>query len=250
MLALSGRGKDSHGAPHRTTSRSSCSPALLCASTGVAYSEVGCHATDREATPNERACHRKMEKTGTSNLHQICTLFYRQPEGPMPKPPPAKAVALTNRLRWGLQSLERKMVPPEVALLDFVNECSNSRMSCATCSMTASGGSILGSALQGATVSASFWGQGASGSAGRPRTEVRSPRPPRSRRVPGHGPGASLLSIPGGIGGQNPRRRPQVCARAETRGTRRSVWTTLGVRIPEPLQPGTKRPRMLNRDIT
>ncbi|MGB8223438.1 MAG: hypothetical protein WCF10_12715, partial [Polyangiales bacterium] len=40
----------------------------------------------------------------------------------MDKPPPAKAVALSQRLRWGLQGLERKMVPPPFALLDFVND--------------------------------------------------------------------------------------------------------------------------------
>ncbi|MFZ1863213.1 MAG: methyltransferase [Polyangiales bacterium] len=40
----------------------------------------------------------------------------------MDKPPPAKAVAFSRRLRWGLQRLERKMVPPPLALLDFVND--------------------------------------------------------------------------------------------------------------------------------
>lgn len=40
----------------------------------------------------------------------------------MPKPPPAKAVEITERLRSGLQSLERKMVPPPLALLDFVSD--------------------------------------------------------------------------------------------------------------------------------
>jgi hypothetical protein len=40
----------------------------------------------------------------------------------MPKPPPAKVIALIEGARNGLRSVERKMAPPPIALLDFVKD--------------------------------------------------------------------------------------------------------------------------------
>jgi SAM-dependent methyltransferase len=40
----------------------------------------------------------------------------------MPKPPPAKVIALVEGARNGLRSLDRKLVPPPFALLDFVKD--------------------------------------------------------------------------------------------------------------------------------
>lgn len=40
----------------------------------------------------------------------------------MPKPPPAAVIALTQKARNAVRSLERKMAPPSIALLDFVGD--------------------------------------------------------------------------------------------------------------------------------